>query len=134
MSDDPVRVTTDEVLTIHREQLAEHGGQDGVRDMGLLESAIGRPPYAFAYTDPTPSVVGLAASCAFGIARNHAFLDGNKRTAYVVCRAFLIQNGLDIVASLDERHPVFLGLAAGDVTEAELAAWLASHTQPTDAA
>jgi death on curing protein len=128
--DDPIWIVTDDVLVIHAEQLAEHGGQAGVREMSLLESAIGRPRHLFAYTDPTPTVVELAASYAFGIARNHAFLDGNKRTAYVVCRLFLVQNGVDMMASSDERYSVFLGLAAGTVSEAELAEWLRQHTRP----
>lgn len=129
--DDPIWITIDAARLIHEEQLAEHGGQAGVRDENLLASAIGRPRNLFAYTDPTPTIAMLAASYAFGIARNHAFLDGNKRTALVVCRTFLILNGLDLTASPDERYRVFLGLAAGTVTEAELADWLTKNTAAT---
>jgi death-on-curing protein len=128
--DDPKWMTVELAMAIHNRQLAEHGGQEGVRDQGLLESAIGRPPHLFAYTDPTPTIPMLAASYAFGIARNHAFIDGNKRTAYVVCRMFLIENGFDITGDKVERYTVFLRLAAGDLSEPELATWLTANTQP----
>ena len=131
--EDPKWISVDLAVAIHRRQLAEHGGADGVRDMGLLESAIARPRDMFAYTDPTPSIQALAASYAFGIARNHAFIDGNKRTAYVVCRLFLQKNEWDMSAPLEQRYVMFLGLAAGDISEAELAAWLTNHTQPISA-
>ena len=132
--DDPIWISVELATAIHRRQLAEHGGADGVRDPGLLESAIGRPRNTFAYTDPTPSITALAAAYAFGIARNHAFIDGNKRTAYVVCRVFLILNGVDLTATLEDRYVMFLGLAAGDVSEDELAAWLAANTAPANPA
>lgn len=128
--DDPIWISSELAVAIHKRQLAEHGGADGVRDMGLLESALGRARHLFAYTDPTPDIPALAASYAFGIARNHAFIDGNKRTAYVVCRTFLLLNGLDLTASKEERYQAFLDLAAGALTEEQLAAWLTSHTRP----
>ncbi|MDB5295177.1 MAG: death-on-curing family protein [Phycisphaerales bacterium] len=130
--DDPIWIGKELVLAIHSRQLAEHGGADGVRDAGLLDSALGRPRNRFAYEDPTPSVPALAASYAYGIARNHAFIDGNKRTAYVVCRTFLILNGFDLTADRVEKYTTFLALAAGSLTEAELTAWLNAHTRPTD--
>ena len=126
--DDPIWITVEAAIRIHERQLAEHGGQAGVRDENLLASAIGRPRNLFAYTDPTPTIPMLAASYAFGIARNHAFLDGNKRTAYVVCRTFLILNGFDLTAAHDDRYETFLALATGTISEAELAAWLAANT------
>ena len=129
--DDPIWISKDLVLAIHSRQLAEHGGADGVRDEGLLDSALGRPRNRFAYEDPTPDVPTLAAAYAFGIARNHAFIDGNKRTAYVVCRTFLILNGLDLTADRAARYATFLSLAAGSMTESELAGWLTAHTRPT---
>lgn len=128
--DDPIWISAELAVAIHKRQLAEHGGADGVRDMGLLESAIGRPRHLFAYTDPTPDIPALAASYAFGVARNHAFIDGNKRTAYVVCRTFLLLNGFELTASKEERYQTFLDLAAGALTEQQLAAWLTSHTRP----
>jgi len=122
--DDPIWISVELAVAIHKRQLAEHGGADGVRDMGLLESAIGRPRNQFAYSDPTPDVPVLAASYAFGIARNHAFIDGNKRTAYVVCRTFHILNGFDLTAPREDRYNTFLDLAARKVSETQLAMWL----------
>jgi death-on-curing protein len=127
--DDPVWIGHELALAVHSRQLAEHGGADGVRDEGLLESALGRPRNRFAYEDPTPTTVELAASYAFGIARDHAFIDGNKRTAAVVCETFLALNGLELDATDLELYPVFMALAAGTMTEAELAAWLAGHVK-----
>jgi len=129
--DDPIWISVELTLAIHSRQLAEHGGADGVRDQGLLESALGRPRHLFAYSDPTPGPPQLAAAYAFGIAKNHAFLDGNKRTAYVVCRTFLLLNGYDMTATLEERYLKFLALAAGELSEEELADWLMKNTQPT---
>lgn len=128
--DDPIWITRELALAIHSRQLAEHGGADGVRDEGLLDSALGRPRNRFAYEDPTPDIPALAASYAFGIARNHAFIDGNKRTAYVVCRTFLILNGFDLTVDRVERYTTFVALAAGSMTEPELTAWLSSHVKP----
>lgn len=130
--DDPIWITRGLALAIHQRQLAEHGGADGVRDEGMLESALGRPRHRFAYKDPTPTVAALAASYAFGIAKNHAFVDGNKRTAAVVCETFLVLNGLTLNATDVELYPVFLSLAEGSLTEGELAAWLTAHTVLAD--
>jgi len=127
--DDPIWISSELALAIHQRQLAEHGGINGVRDPGLLESAMSRPRQRFAYADPTPSIPALAASYAFGVARNHPFLDGNKRTAYVVCRTFLVLNGFDMIAPLEERYTKFLGLAAGEVKEEELADWLKANSR-----
>lgn len=109
---------------IHQRQIAEHGGGDGVRDTGMLESALARPQQLFAYGGEEVDIPALAAAYAFGISRNHPFVDGNKRTAYVVLRTFLILNGWDLVCPLVDRYPVFLALAAGELDEAELTAWL----------
>jgi death-on-curing protein len=83
----PTWILPESVSAIHAAQLAEHGGQDGLRDAGLLESALHRPLNLWAYSKPKPDLPALAASLAFGVARNHPFLDGNKRTAWVLCRA-----------------------------------------------
>lgn len=125
--DDPIWISIELATAIHQRQLAEHGGIAGVRDPGLLESALARPRQFFAYTDPTPDVTALAASYAFGIARNHPFLDGNKRTAYVVCRTFLLLNSADLTAEKIERYQKFLSLAEGNLSESELAEWLRAH-------
>ncbi len=112
-------------LTFHREQIAEHGGTEGVRDMGLLQSALARPQNAFHY-NRVVSLTKLAAAYAFGIAKNHAFLDGNKRTALVVSIAFLQLNGYTLSSTQEENYFTYLSLAEGKLTEDELAAWLES--------
>jgi death-on-curing protein len=123
---EPAWIELDVVLAIHDEQLAEHGGQPGVRDPGLLESALGRPRNQFAYGDT--SIARLAASYAFGISRNHPFLDGNKRTSLVVAELFLELNGYKLTASDAHCVTTFLQLAAGDLTEDELAEWIATNS------
>ena len=130
--DDPIWISVELATAIHRRQLAEHGGAAGVRDPGLLESALNRPRHVFAYSDPTPDIQTLAAAYAFGVARNHPFIDGNKRTAYVVCRTFLLLNGFDLTAKREERYRTFLALAAGELDEEGLTSWLASNTRPND--
>ena len=109
----------------HSEQLCEHGGGDGIRDSGLLESAMARPQNLLAYGEP--DVADLAAAYAYGIARNHPFIDGNKRTAAVVSETFLIINGFALAASDAELVVAFLALAAGDLSEEELADWFRLH-------
>ena len=124
---EPVWIDSAVVLAIHRRQLAEHGGLDGTRDPGLLESALARPRNVFAYAEADPDFAALAAAYAFGIARNHPFIDGNKRTAFVVCRTFLILNGIDSSASRESKYSTFLALAAGELSEEELVAWIREH-------
>jgi death on curing protein len=113
----------DAVLAIHRRQIAEHGGDGGVRDIGLLESALNRPQNTLAY-EPGSDLARLAASLAFGIARNHLFIDGNKRTALVVTRTFLILNGYDLEVDQSDKYLKFIALAEGTLLEEELASWL----------
>jgi death-on-curing protein len=112
-------------LAIHDEQLAEHGGLPGVRDMGALESALTRPQNRAAYEDA--SVPELAAAYAFGIARNHPFVDGNKRTALVVAELFLEINGYGLNADDVAMVVTFLSLAASDLEETALATWFEEH-------
>ena len=111
-------------LAIHERQLAEHGGGIGVRDESLLESALARPQQLWAYGDPPPDLAALAASLAFGLARNHPFVDGNKRTAAVACELFLALNHAVLQASNIELYPVYLSLADGSLPETEFAEWL----------
>ena len=111
-------------LAIHERQLAEHGGGSGVRDEALLESALARPQQLFAYGHPPPDLAALAASLAFGIARNHPFVDGNKRTAAVACELFLELNHAILQADNIELYPVYLSLAEGSLSETEFADWL----------
>ena len=115
-------------LAAHREQLVEHGGGDGVRDIGLVDSAMARPQNLAAYGEP--DAAALAAAYAFGIARNHPFIDGNKRTAAVVSEAFLDLNNLELAVTNAEIAVVFLALAAGEISEAELAGWFRERIQP----
>lgn len=109
----------------HAEQLAEHGGGEGVRDAGLLESAMARPQNLAVYGDP--DAAALAAAYAYGIARNHPFVDGNKRTAAVVSETFLLLNGYALDATDAELVVAFLALAAGELSEEELADWFRQH-------
>lgn len=111
-------------LAIHERQLAEHGGGSGVRDIGLLQSALARPQQAWNYGDPPPDIAELAASLAHGLARNHPFVDGNKRTAHVCYRVFLKLNGADLVATEEEKYLRMIALADGSLDEAGFAAWL----------
>jgi death on curing protein len=128
---EPIWVERPEVLIAHSAQLSEHGGSDGIRDITLLESALAKPKNVYAYSEDV-TLPRLAASYAFGIARNRPFVDGNKRTALVVCEGFLRLNGLDIVAPPEEKYLTFLYLAAGQISEDELANWLTRHAVPMD--
>lgn len=116
-------------LAIHDRQLAEHGGSAGVRDATLLDSALARPQQVFAYGEPPPDVAALAASLAHGLARNHPFVDGNKRTAHVCYRVFLALNDVEFVATEEEKYVAMIGLAEGSLSEAEFADWLRGHIQ-----
>lgn len=127
MDTEPAWIDPQAVALIHAEQLAAHGGQDGVRDAGLLDSALNRAKNLWAFTSPKPDVATLAASLAFGIAKNHPFLDGNKRTAWVVCRLMLLLNGADVVATQQEKYEAVLTLAAGDLSEQDFTQWLRDH-------
>ena len=113
----------DAVLAIHQRQIAEHGGGDGVRDLGLLESALARPQNIHTY-EPEADIARLAAAYGFGIAKNHPFVDGNKRTSLVATRTFLLLNGYQLNATQVEKYLTFLPLAEGSLSEDELAQWL----------
>lgn len=112
------------VRAVHSRQISEHGGKPGIRDEGLLLSALARPQNLAAYGDPPPDLAALAASYAFGIARNHPFIDGNKRVALVAARTFLLINGADLEAAQEEKYVTFIRLAEGGVNEDELAEWI----------
>lgn len=119
-----------ETRIMHAEQIAEHGGSNGIRDEGLLESALARPQNLMAYSEDDPSLSRLAAAYGFGIARNHALVDGNKRAALVVTLTFLLVNGLAVTAPREDRYFVFNDLAAGKLSEDEFARWLEANTEP----
>jgi death-on-curing protein len=126
---EPIWMDKPEVLIAHSMQLAEHGGSDGIRDETLLDSALAKPLNVFAYADSI-SLPRLAASYAFGLARNHAFIDGNKRTALVVSEGFLRVNGMKVVSTPEEKYFTFLHLADGSLTEEELTVWFTKHAVP----
>src|SRR5260370_39012372 len=126
---EPLWVSKKAVLAMHSAQLAEHGGSDGIRDETLLDSALAKPVNVFAYADQ-PDIFRLAATHAFGIGRNYAFVDGNKRTALVVSITFLDRNGWDIVAAKEDVYFTFLHLADGSISEEELAVWFKNHAVP----
>ena len=112
------------VAAIHQRQLAEHGGLDGVRDPGMLSSALARPRNTFAYTQPKPDLATLAADYAFGVIKNHPFIDGNKRTCFMAAYTFLGKHQWELVASEPDAALETLRLAANDCSETEYAAWL----------
>ena len=118
---DWIWIATDVAVAAHREQLAAHGGGYGVRDAGLLDSAMARAQNLSAYGEP--DAASLAAAYAYGIARNHPFIDGNKRTAAVISETFLVINGFLLETSDAELVVAFLALAAGELSEDELADW-----------
>jgi death on curing protein len=115
---------------IHLRQIQRHGGGQGIRDVGLLESALARPEQLA--HDGEPDVFDLAAAYAFGLARNHPFVDGNKRTAFVVSTTFLGYNGFRFDGGKTESVVVLLRLAAGDLREDELAGWFRENSSPPD--
>ena len=115
-------------LAVHDEQLAEHGGGIGVRDNGLLESALARPQNRLAY-DARADVPALAAAYAFGLVRNHPFVDGNKRTAFVAAELFLELNGMTLTASDEDCVLTMLSLAAGEIGEDAFEEWLRANTR-----
>ncbi len=122
----PVWLDVRDAIAIHAEQVAEYGGSDGIRDRNLLESALNRPLHLLAYAEP--SLFELAASYAFGIARNHPFVDGNKRTALVVSVTFLELNGREVKASEARAVITFLELASGTIDEKTLAMWFRENS------
>ena len=115
------------VIAIHERLISEHGGSGGLRDNGLLESAMARPKHLLAYG--SPSVFELAAAYAVGIAKNHAFVDGNKRTAFVAASVFLSRNGFLITAPEADATVAMLGVAEGSLKEVQFAQWLKDNTE-----
>ena len=122
---EPEWLSLDIALAVHDRQLAEHGGPTGVRDQGMLESALARPLNQWTYGEDDRCA--LAAAYAYGIARNHPFTDGNKRTAWVFARLFLMLNGQALSFTPRMAIDVVLALAAGELGEDELADWFRQH-------
>jgi death on curing protein len=126
---EPIWIRLDVVLVMHEEVLMLHGGPEGARDLGLLESALARPNNLFAYSEQEDvSIARLAAAYAKGIVANHPFVDGNKRTAFTVAVTFLKLNGLELTATKEDRVLTFWSLAAGEISEEQLALWFERNT------
>ena len=120
-------LSSDVLYAVHAEQLAEHGGLAGLRDANALESALARAEQLA--HNGSPDGAELAAAYGFGIARNHPFSDGNKRTAFVATELFLVLNGFKLGATDADCVMTMLGVAAGDIDEASFAAWIRAHIQ-----
>ncbi len=118
---------TDFVLAVHEEQILQHGGLEGIRDRGLLDSALAKPQQLEIYG--SPDAQDLAAAYAFGIARNHPFLDGNKRTAFVLAETFLLLHLYELIATDEQCYLTMIQFAAGDLSQEEFAAWLRAHSK-----
>lgn len=116
------------VLALHKESIAEFGGSDGIRDEGLLDSALARPENLFCYG--TPTLLELAAAYGYGLVKNHPFIDGNKRTAFLCTAVFLMDNGLMPVADESDVVNTITALAASELSETEFAAWLEQNFKP----
>ncbi len=127
MNEPWIWLSSDVLLAVHDEQLAEHGGGSGVRDLGLFESALARPRNLVNYG--SPDVCDLAAAYGYGLARNHPFVDGNKRTAFVAVELFLVLNGYELLADDANCVLTMLAVAAGSMAEPAFAQWLRDHTQ-----
>jgi death-on-curing protein len=127
---EPIWIDSTDAVLFHDQEIAAHGGSAGIRDAGLLESALARPKNIWAYAHETPSLATLGAAYAFGISSNHPFIDGNKRVALVVSFVFLDVNGLEVTASQEDAYLTILALAAGEMTELQLAEWFQKNTSP----
>jgi death-on-curing protein len=128
VTSEPVWITKQALLYIHEESLAQFGGLRGVRDMGMLESALNRPENKYRY-EPDTSIHHLASAYCFGIAKNHPFFDGNKRAAFLACYVFLKRNGFQLDADQIEAELAVLELVDGSMSEDDYAEWLIRHSQ-----
>lgn len=125
---EPVWVLDSVVLAVHKKQIAEHGGDEALRDVGLLDSALNRPKNLYAYGDQKPSLYQLAASLTYGIIKNHPFIDGNKRTAFVICNLFLELNNILLKTSMQDKYLNTIRLAEGSLSEKDFALWLEQNS------
>ena len=123
---EPIWIEYDVIVAVHEQQLVEHGGRSGLRDAGLLESALAKPRQLAAYGDP--DLAQLAAAYGFGLANNHPFVDGNKRSAFVALELCLLLNGHELSADDAQCVTTMLAVAAGDLDEAGLANWIRTHS------
>ena len=121
---EPIWINLRVIKATHDRQINEHGGLPGLRDEGLLLSALSRPENAFYYSDPKPDVTELAAAYGFELAKNHPFNDANKRTAFIAMRLFISLNGYDLVASPEDKYKTIIRVAASNISEDELEKWI----------
>ena len=124
---EPIWINLRVIKAVHDRQINEHGGLPGLRDEGLLSSALSRPENFFHYSEPKPDVAELAAAYGFELAKNHPFNDANKRTALIAMRLFLNLNGFDLVASPEDKYKTIIRVAASDINEDELAHWIRNN-------
>ena len=117
------------VESFHAQQLREHGGGQGLRDAGMLDSALQKPQQMWHYENPRPDIASLAAAYAYGLSRNHPYVDGNKRTAAIACEVFLLLNDYEFTIGETEKYPNYLALASGEHTQESFAQWLRDHTR-----
>jgi len=129
MKEEPEWLEEATVLLFHQRQLAEHGGIPGMRDENMFLSALAKPQQLWCYGSPPPDLCQLAAAYAYGLAKNHPFLDGNKRTAAIACETFLILNGRGFTIGEEQKYPVYLALAAGEKSEEDYCTWLRQYTR-----
>lgn len=123
-------LTLGEVVTLHRRVVDQSGGAKGIRDLGLLESALAQPKATFDSTDLHPTIIEKAAALGFALAANHPFVDGNKRIGHAAMEVFLLLNGFEIDATVDEQERLMLDIAAGQRHRNELVDWLRLHSRP----
>jgi death-on-curing protein len=123
-------LTVEEVVRLQEMVIAQSGGLPGVKNRGLVESAVALPKQSFGGNELYPSVAEKAAALGFSLARNHGFNDGNKRIAHAAMEAFLVLNGYELGCDVDEQERTFLDLAAGTITREQLVEWVRSHLQP----
>ncbi len=122
-----IYLTIDEVLELHRDVIARSGGDSGVKDRGLLESAVAQPRMTFGGEDLYPTIVEKAAALAFSLVKNHSFVDGNKRIGHASMEVFLVLNGWQIDSNVDEQEALVLRLAAGLLSREDFTEWLRQH-------
>jgi len=120
-----------EVLRLHELIIAQTGGSDGLRDLGLLESALGQPRQSFGGEDLYPTLIGKAAALGFSLINNHPFIDGNKRVGHAAVEALLMLNGFELSAGIDDAEAEILAVAAGERTREQFQVWIEAHVVPS---
>ena len=126
---EPIWINLRVIKSFHDRQINEHGGLPGLRDEGLLLSALSRPENAYHYSHPKPNVAELAAAYGFGLAKNHPFNDANKRTAFIAMRLFVKLNGYNLAASPEDKFKTIIRVAASDMSEDELSQWIRTNLE-----